>query len=137
METTHVVLFGPDKDAVLESTEEIRSLCEQKGVEYQGPHTYEVIEDWTPDEDDEPPYVINGHEMDDAETERLLHQPIFTRKFQLYRYASDDVVRKITLSEYPEDVFLTIEVDQTEFQGWNRGYAPHSYDPATNYKTDP
>ncbi len=83
------------------------------------------------------PYVINGGEMDAKGVERLRGQPIFTRKFDLYRYASDDNVKQSTLGDYPDDIFLSIEIDQTEFQGWNQGYAPHSYDPKADYKTDP
>ena len=102
-----------------------------------GPHPHPTMDPWRPSADDDPPYTINGREMADEETERLAGRSIFTRKFKLHRYGSDDVVREIALREYSEDVFVTIAVDQTEFQAWNTGYAPHSYDPALEYKTEP
>ncbi|MFD1644668.1 hypothetical protein [Haloarchaeobius litoreus] len=137
METTHLVIFGPVNDEVNETADQIRTLCERKGVEYQGPHTFEVIKDWTPDRDDEPPYVINGREMAKEEVEPLLNRSIYTRKFEFYRYGSDDVVKQLSFRDYPESIFVSIAVNQSEFQGWNQGYAPHTYDPATDYKTDP
>lgn len=134
--TTHIVLFSPDRDTVEEEANTISRLCDKKGVEYNGPSPEPLIRDWRPAADDEPPYIINRRELDESETQRLLSKTIHTRSLKLHQYGSDDVVRRIALRDYPEDLFMTIAVNKPEFQSGTSGYAPHTYDPQADYKTE-
>jgi hypothetical protein len=102
MQTTEITIFGSNQDSVLDAVSEIRDLCEQKGIEYKGPHPQPVVDlDDKEVHIDDPGVELFGEPPSDREIEELKRKVIYSRKFDLHRYSSDEVTKQIAKRDYP------------------------------------
>jgi hypothetical protein len=137
MQTTEVTIFGSNRDSVLDAVSEIRDLCEQRGIEYKGPHPQSVVDfDDKEVHIEDPGVELFGEPPSDLEIEELKGNVMYSRKFVIHRYSSDEVTKEIVIRDYPPNVFLRVEVRETEFIGADRGHVPFSYDPNREYNTE-
>ena len=137
MQTTEVTIFGPNQDSVTDTASEIRDLCEQRGIEYKGPHPLPVVDlDDKEVHIDETGVELFGEPPSDQEIEKLKNRKVYSRKFDIHRYSSDEVTKEIVKRDYPDNVFLRVEVRETEFIGADQGHVPFSYDPSQEYNTE-
>ena len=130
------LFFGPDPDAVRECVRDAEERCKKKGTEIAGPIPRERIQlhESHPAFDDSDDADLFGQPPSDAEREALIGQHVSRRVLRVYNDAA--LVKEISAMDRPDDVFLRVVVDKrTHGSGGNR--APHSFDPATDYKTDP
>lgn len=137
MQTTQVTIFGPDREVVDGVISEIRSLCERKGIEYNGPHPHPKIDLSEKEADlDQEGVELFGEQPTEHEIEQLDDETVFPRSFHFHRYGSDNVVNEIVKREYPDRVFIRVKVEETEFIGADHGNAPFTYDPNVDYTSD-
>lgn len=137
MQTTEIDIFGADRDPVRDAVSKIRGVCDQKGIEYKGPHPKPVV-DLTEEPADlgDDGVELFGEAPSEREIELLSNEQIYSRKFELHRYASDDVAKTIAKQDYPDNVSLRISVRETEFIGADQGHVPFSYNPNQDYNTE-
>jgi len=137
MQTVQIILFSHNRESVLDAASEIRSLCETKGIEYGGPHTAPTIDLSEKDVNISDEGVrLFGETPTDQEVEQLDGKQVFSRSYQLHRYASDSVTKTIVKQKYPDDLFLRVKVEQSEFIGADQGNVPFSYDPNIEYNSE-
>jgi len=138
MQTVDVVLFSDYRETVLDATTEIKSLCETKGIEYGGPYSLPTLKlsDQEADLADQGVSLF-GEVPNEREIEQLKGKTVFSRQFRFNRYSSDEVTKEIVRKEYPEGLFLRVNVRQTDFVGADQGCVPFSYDPNVDYSTEP
>lgn len=137
MQTTEIDIFGANQDAVLDTASRIREICDQKGIEYKGPHSPPVVDlNKEPADLGDDGVKLFGEVPSEREVALLRNEKIHSRKFELHRYASDDVAKTIATQDYPDDVFLRITVRETEFIGPDQGHVPFSYNPNQDYNTE-
>jgi len=137
MQTVQIILFSDDRESVLNATSEIRSLCETKGIEYGGPHTAPPIDLGGKDANISDEGVrLFGETPTDQEINQLEQKLVFSTSYQLHRYASDSVTKTIVKQDYPDNLFLRLKVEQSEFIGADKGNVPFSYDPNIEYNSE-
>lgn len=137
MQTVQIALFSDNRSIVSRTASKIKSLCETKGIEYGGPHSPPPLNL----SEQEAELSDNGVDLfgespNEQEIEQLKGETVFSRLFQIHRYASDDVTKEIVMQDYPDRLFLRVKVRQTEFIGADHGHAPFSYDPSTDYNSE-
>jgi ribosomal protein S10 len=137
MQTTEIDIFGAERDSVREAVSKIRGICDKKGIEYKGPHPKPVVDlEKKPADLADDGVELFGEVPSEREIALLSNEEIYSRTFELHRYASDDVAKAIAKQDYPDEVFLRITVRETEFIGADQGHVPFSYNPNQDYNTE-
>lgn len=134
MQTSQVAIFAEDSKTVRGVVDEIREMCEKSGIEYKGPHTRPTIDLDEKDVDlSDSGVQLFGEKPTDSEIEHLAGKVVYSQLFEIHRYASDDVLKQIVKKEYPDGVFLRVQVHQSEFIGADQGNVPAGYDPNADH----
>ncbi|GAB3310978.1 hypothetical protein [Haloplanus salinarum] len=131
---TSILIFGPNRDGVLDFTSEARDILQKKGVEYDGPIPLPKISMSDDDEafSDDGAEVF-GHPPSEEELKTLPGTTVFRRLLRVY--GDGDVISEILSKESADKVFFRVLLDVRSHQKGGKG-TPHTYDPRIDYKTE-
>ncbi|WP_124197325.1 hypothetical protein [Natrarchaeobius chitinivorans] len=148
MDRVHLMAFSLDRDALLDYSREIQSICDRKSVDYKGPSPLPVFKfqgpltdiapkDWL----EETPHWVRELGMDESDFSRLqsfeqaddlTSLALFCRQFEVY---DSGTVQEAVALPLPETVCLHVNVDTIEHHTGGE-HSPYTYDPGREHVTD-
>jgi ribosomal protein S10 len=144
MQTAQCIIFGSERSTIDKTATDIKDFCRRKGIEFKGPHplppvdlTEKNLENIAKDEVELQDSVsLLGEVPTSSEIDELSGEKVYSRAFELHRYSSDRVLKTLVKKDYPDNIFLRINVRRTDFITAEGDNIPFSYDPSDDYKTE-